>query len=348
MKRKCRSYPTLFLTTVAIIPMLDDFINWTHNITLDKMTTTFIKVHDMKFPAASNMEDLGILILTICGCLVEVSGVLGCCLWWNASKSGRQRPTKRRVDFCRFSFVLLMAALLLITACSRIYLYYKLRHFDVHEEVLVHAVKNTMTHFPYDAEVAKSWNKLQIGYECCGISNYSDWYQILENRVPDSCCKAYKTDCAKNISTGNIYQNGCLQNLAFHVNEQVRYQTTDWQTTCLAIVVCVVLCLIKTISYSRKEFCRPCICCTETRKYELLEVDDDEEDDKVVPYHDDVEASMVIVSENLHGDIISDSDELQYDDSDLRLLMTDNESLNVAQGVLNIEYSDDEKLLDLS
>ena len=59
MKRKCRSYPTLILTTVAIVPMLDDFINWSHSIALNKMTTTFVKVHDMKFPAASNMEDLG-------------------------------------------------------------------------------------------------------------------------------------------------------------------------------------------------------------------------------------------------------------------------------------------------
>ena len=279
MKRKCRSCPTLILTTVAIVPMLDDFINWSHNITLDKMTTTFIKVHDMKFPAASNMEDLGILILTICGCLVEVSGVLGCCLWWNASKSGGPRPTKQKIDLCRFSFVLLMAAMLFITVCSRIYLYCELRHFHVHEEILVQSMENTMKHHPYDPDVLNSWNKLQIGYECCGIHNYTDWYQTLENRVPDSCCKVYKTNCAKNLSIiENIYQNGCLQNLTFHINEQVRYQTTDWQTACLAIVVCLVLCLFKTMSYSRKEFCRPCLCCRETKKYKLLEMDNDNND----------------------------------------------------------------------
>ena len=45
--------------------------------------------------------------------------------------------------------------------------------------------------------------------------------------------------------------------------------------------------------------------------------------------------------------IVSDTDELQYDDSDIRLLINDNESLNMTQGVLNIEYSDDDRLLDL-
>ena len=357
VNRKCRSYPTLILTTVAIVPMLDDFINWSHSIALDKMTTTFIKVHDMKYPAASNMEDLGILILTVCGCLVEVSGVLGCCLWWNATKHGGQPLTKRKIDLCRFSFVLLMAALLLITVCSRVYLYYDLRHFKVREEMVASSMKEKMKHYPYDVDVARSWDKLQFGYECCGIHNLSDWRETMDTAVPDSCCKLYKTDCGKNTTTiEHIFQKGCLGNFTFHINEQVRYQTTDWQTTCLAIVVCLALCLIKTLSYSRKEFCGSCLC-RKTTKYKLLENDEFEE----VAYQDDVEPDVMTGSDTRyervtgsdtrseHYDVIvSDTDELQYDDSDIRLLINDNESLNMTQGVLNIEYSDDDRLLDLA
>ena len=67
-------------------------------------------------------------------------------------------------------------------------------------------------------------------------------------------------------------------------------------------------------------------------------------------YQDDVEPDVVTGSDTRyeHCDVIvSDTDELQYDDSDIHLLINDNESLNITQGVLNIEYSDDDRLLDL-
>ena len=67
-------------------------------------------------------------------------------------------------------------------------------------------------------------------------------------------------------------------------------------------------------------------------------------------YQDDVEPDVVTGSDTWykHCDVIvSDADELQYNASDIRLLINNNKSLNMMQGVLNIEYSDDDCLLDL-
>ena len=142
------------LTAVAIIPMVDDFIHWTHNITLDAMTSTFITKHDLNLPAASNMEDLGIFILSICGCFLEISGVVRCCLWMDAKKTEERRYQKRRIDVCRFLFVLLMSALILVTVCSRTYLYLDLRYFRISEDFIVDSMRNKMKGYSYDVQVA--------------------------------------------------------------------------------------------------------------------------------------------------------------------------------------------------
>ncbi len=316
MKRKCRSYPTLILTAVAIVPMLDDFIHWSHHIRLDAMTSTFVDVHDLNLPAASNMEDLGVLILSICGCFLEVSGIMGCCIWMNRTQATEHRK-KRRIDVCRFLFVLLMAALILITVCSRLYLYFDLRYFTISEKLVEASMKKNMKLYQHDDNARKSWDKLQIGFECCGVQNNTDWITYTNRpEVPESCCTVYECDC-----TSAVHNIGCLRNLTFHINQQVRYGTTDWQTTCLAILVFLFLALVKTLSFSRKEFCGEHHLC-KSRKYRLLV----EEDYRAIE-NDNARAAHT-----------------ETEDSDVRLLINESDELDEVGGHLRVEYSDDEKL----
>lgn len=41
--------------------------------------------------------------------------------------------------------------------------------------------------------------------ECCGVSDYKDWYMVLgENTVPDRCCKENSQDCGRNATNTNL------------------------------------------------------------------------------------------------------------------------------------------------
>ena len=46
-------------------------------------------------------------------------------------------------------------------------------------------------------------------FECCGVSNYTDWYKISawedDNWVPDSCCKFETTTCGRSGNPSEWY-----------------------------------------------------------------------------------------------------------------------------------------------
>uniref|UniRef100_K7FI76 Tetraspanin n=1 Tax=Pelodiscus sinensis TaxID=13735 RepID=K7FI76_PELSI len=48
-----------------------------------------------------------------------------------------------------------------------------------------------------------AWNIIQAEMECCGVTDYTDWFPVLgENTVPDRCSRENSQDCGRN-STPN-------------------------------------------------------------------------------------------------------------------------------------------------
>ena len=92
--------------------------------------------------------------------------------------------------------------------------------------------------YSLDPELTKDWVHLQVGYKCCGVHNYSDWFQMSNqkswndmyhsgstNNVPTSCCKRVISGCGQNISNAeNIYETGCLKSIGIHIRKQVPSQ----------------------------------------------------------------------------------------------------------------------------
>uniref|UniRef100_A0A8D8X7Q1 Tetraspanin n=1 Tax=Cacopsylla melanoneura TaxID=428564 RepID=A0A8D8X7Q1_9HEMI len=46
----------------------------------------------------------------------------------------------------------------------------------------------TMKLYSHSKEISRVWDLLQSNLECCGSQNYTDWYPILNNSLPMSCC----------------------------------------------------------------------------------------------------------------------------------------------------------------
>ncbi|CAG5011806.1 unnamed protein product [Parnassius apollo] len=60
-------------------------------------------------------------------------------------------------------------------------------------------------------DIAKMWDDLQMGFECCGVAGRHDWVQ---NRIPISCCHIdYGTISPFECTSWNAYNVGCASAL---------------------------------------------------------------------------------------------------------------------------------------
>ncbi|XP_053112284.1 tetraspanin-9 isoform X1 [Hemicordylus capensis] len=58
-----------------------------------------------------------------------------------------------------------------------------------------------------------AWNIIQAEMNCCGVTDYRDWYPVLgEYTVPDRCCKENSQDCGRNVTnTSSVWNTGCYE-----------------------------------------------------------------------------------------------------------------------------------------
>ncbi|CAK1552581.1 unnamed protein product [Leptosia nina] len=60
-------------------------------------------------------------------------------------------------------------------------------------------------------DIARLWDDLQMGFECCGVSGRHDW---VSNRIPVSCCHIdYGTVSPFECTLSNAYPTGCASSL---------------------------------------------------------------------------------------------------------------------------------------
>lgn len=64
------------------------------------------------------------------------------------------------------------------------------------------------------------WDQVQTNLKCCGVTNYTDWYNIQawpgKNYVPDSCCKDPQgVTCGTKENPSFWYTRGCLGELKY-------------------------------------------------------------------------------------------------------------------------------------
>ncbi|XP_069902153.1 tetraspanin-4 isoform X3 [Globicephala melas] len=49
---------------------------------------------------------------------------------------------------------------------------------------------------PGNVGLTNAWSIIQTDFRCCGVSNYTDWFEVYNaTRVPDSCCLEFSESC---------------------------------------------------------------------------------------------------------------------------------------------------------
>ncbi|XP_057654103.1 CD63 antigen-like [Diorhabda carinulata] len=74
-------------------------------------------------------------------------------------------------------------------------------------------------------ETTAIWDAVQNQFKCCGVDNYTDWYNILHNNIdlPLSCCKIPPGSTSFTCNSNNTYKVGCLQEFGDFVSYNISY-----------------------------------------------------------------------------------------------------------------------------
>jgi CD63 antigen len=72
------------------------------------------------------------------------------------------------------------------------------------------------------AGVKSTWDIMQSDFQCCGVSNSTDWTgrgSLSTRDVPDSCCKTATDGCGKGAMTDStkIYTTGCFSGFETYI-----------------------------------------------------------------------------------------------------------------------------------
>jgi CD63 antigen len=84
---------------------------------------------------------------------------------------------------------------------------------DLHDAIQTN-MKNGLQFYRNETEFRDVWDAVQKGFDCCGVEEPKDWYNVLgENNVADSCCTGGQVeDCGrgKGPALDGVYAEGCL------------------------------------------------------------------------------------------------------------------------------------------
>lgn len=109
-----------------------------------------------------------------------------------------------------------------------------------------------------DSSVRHNWDTMQRDLRCCGSKNFdtgfTDWRNILQDDVPDSCCHYEEYQCGVDKQRRNkvwtdlqIWRDGCLEILQIKIRTEVLvvlvvYMMVGVAMTVLELVTVAVAC----------------------------------------------------------------------------------------------------------
>lgn len=137
-------------------------------------------------------------LIIILGTIVMVTGFLG---WMGAIKENK---------FLLLSFFIV---LLIILLAELILLILFFVYTDKVGEYAQQDLKEGLQLYNTDNNVGlrNAWNIIQSELQCCGVTEYTDWYDALPDKtVPDRCCQEYYKECGRNASTV-FWSQGCYK-----------------------------------------------------------------------------------------------------------------------------------------
>nr|XP_054598094.1 tetraspanin-4 isoform X2 [Nothobranchius furzeri] len=129
----------------------------------------------LSFPSLSAAN-----LLLVAGGITMITGFLGCI---GALK-------EQRCLLFTFFVILLLLVLTEVTLVLVIHFF--------HEKVDAKAqaeLKEGMKVYNSEPGMKKSWDNVQRMFKCCGVTNKTDWYDVLNGTLPSSCCPGGEEKC---------------------------------------------------------------------------------------------------------------------------------------------------------
>uniref|UniRef100_A0A5F8H2N9 Tetraspanin-4 n=2 Tax=Monodelphis domestica TaxID=13616 RepID=A0A5F8H2N9_MONDO len=69
--------------------------------------------------------------------------------------------------------------------------------------------------------LTNAWSIIQTDFRCCGVSNYTDWFEVYNGtRVPDSCCLEFSDSCGLH-SPGTWWKAPCYETVKIWLQENL-------------------------------------------------------------------------------------------------------------------------------
>nr|XP_033816677.1 tetraspanin-4-like isoform X1 [Geotrypetes seraphini] len=98
-----------------------------------------------------------------------------------------------------------------------------------------------------NTELTNAWNIVQTMFRCCGVKNYTDWFQLKnETEVPDSCCLEYSPTCQTDPSTW--WKEPCYKKVKYWLGENI--------SALGAFAICIVVIQVLGLVFSMFMYCQ--------------------------------------------------------------------------------------------
>ncbi|XP_045414502.1 tetraspanin-4 isoform X1 [Lemur catta] len=69
--------------------------------------------------------------------------------------------------------------------------------------------------------LTNAWSIIQTDFRCCGVSNYTDWFEVYNaTRVPDSCCLEFSKSCGLH-APGTWWKAPCYETVKMWLQENL-------------------------------------------------------------------------------------------------------------------------------
>ena len=166
--------------------------------------------------------NLVVALLIVAGCLVFITGILGCI-----------GALRKNNSILTWYFILLGAIFVFELVAGILAFVY---HESIHDELSTTMRKNLNKNYNQTGQdaLSKAVDMMQQDFQCCGVTTYSDWSEsayIKQNKeglkVPTSCCKTPSPTCSRRDHPSNIYRVtgvrnlGCLITLEEYIRENL-------------------------------------------------------------------------------------------------------------------------------
>ncbi|XP_042249571.1 tetraspanin-9-like [Thunnus maccoyii] len=167
-------------------------------------------------------------LLLVAGGITMVTGFLGCL---GALKEQR----------CLLVMFFVILFILVVTEVTLVLVY----TYDKLDSKVQGELKEGMNNYNSEPGLKKSWDNVQKKFKCCGVTNKTDWYDVLNGTLPSSCCSVGTDQCVDGWS------EPCYQ--------KARQWLLDNIAHVLVLGVCIGVVQILALVFSMLMCCQTCV-----------------------------------------------------------------------------------------